>query len=112
MDSILESIKKLLGFDEEYEAFDQDIIMHINSTFFTLSQLGVGPTPQFTIADSTATWDKFMKPEDGIEAVKTYIYQKLRLIFDPPTTSFAIAAIEKMTEEYEWRLNVHADKTW
>lgn len=108
MDSILTSIKKLLGLDADYTQFDADIIMHINSTFMVLNQLGVGPSTPYTISDSTATWDDFI--DDGSsEAVKTYIYMKVKILFDPPSSSFVLESLKNQISEYEWRLNVQND---
>lgn len=107
-DSILDTTKKLLGFDWDYTAFDTDITVHINSIFFTLQQLGVGPDTGFFIADNTATWSDFIGT-DLINAVKTYMYLKVRLLFDPPATSFAIDAISKQAADLEWRLNVQQE---
>lgn len=107
MDSILTSVKKLLGIAEEYEAFDADIIMHINTVFTILNQLGVG-TDGFYITDKTAVWEDFI-PGRGIEAVKTYVGLKVRTMFDPPTNSAVMQAIEKNISELEWRLNVAAE---
>lgn len=108
MESILTSIKKLLGITEEYKHFDQDIIMHINSVFFTLNQLGVGPETPFVIEDDSATWDDFISNQDT-EAVKSYIGLKVRLLFDPPTSSAHLSAVQEACKEYEWRLNVQVD---
>ena len=110
MESILTSIKKLLGIAEEYEHFDNDIIMHINSVFMILTQLGVGPSKGFVITDSSASWDDFL-PEGGekLQAVKTYMYMKVRLMFDPPTSSAVMESMNRMISELEWRLNVAAD---
>ena len=105
-DSILDSIKKVLGLDPEYTEFDIDIIMHINSIFSTLHQLGVGPEEEFSISDNTSIWDDFIGTTKDINSVKSYVYLKARLMFDPPATSFAIAAFEKQATELEWRLNV------
>ena len=109
MDSILNSIKKLLGITEEYKHFDQDIIIHINSVFSLLRQIGVGPEEGFIITDSTSTWDEFTVDDIKIESVKTYVYLKVRLIFDPPSSSAAIDAIKENIKEIEWRLNVYKD---
>lgn len=106
--SILDSTKKILGFDSDYTVFDLDIITHINSVFFTLQQLGVGPTEGFIIEDNAAVWSDFIG-EDQIYAVKTYMYVKVRLVFDPPTTSFAIDSLNKTAQELEWRLNVQME---
>ena len=109
MDSILTSIKKLLGITEEYENFDQDIIMHINSAFMILNQLGVGPKSGFSISDKSSTWDEFIPESSNLEAVKTYIHLKVKLMFDPPLSSTVIEAIKSQINELEWRLNVSAD---
>ena len=110
MDSILTSIKKLLGITEEYEHFDQDIIMHINSVFMILTQMGVGPEEGFTISDSTTTWNEFTNDDKKIEAVKSYVYLKVRLLFDPPASSSVMEAINRSISEFEWRLNIAVDK--
>ena len=109
MDSILTSIKKLLGSTEEYENFDQDIIMHINSAFMILNQLGVGPKSGFSINDKSSTWDEFIPESSNLEAVKTYVHLKVKLMFDPPLSSTVIEAIKSQINELEWRLNVSVD---
>lgn len=108
MDSILTSIKKLLNISEDYEYFDQDIIMHINTTLLVLTQLGVGPPEGFVITDKTAIWDDFIG-DANLEMVKSYIYLKVKLLFDPPTSSSAVDAANRMIAEFEWRLNVAVD---
>ena len=110
MESILTSIKKLLGIDEEYECFDPDIIMHINSVFMILNPLGVGPEEGFSITGNTETWDEFTGNELSIESVKTYMHLKVKLLFDPPTSSAVVDSMNRMISELEWRLNVTADK--
>ena len=110
--SILISIKKLLGIDESYEAFDPDIIMHINSVFTILHQLGVGTKEVFSIHDKFATWDEFIGDSATAESVKTYIYMKVRMVFDPPTSSILAEALKSQIAEYEWRLNVSEDDTY
>ncbi len=109
MDSILTSIKKLLGIAEEYEHFDNDLIMHINSVFMILTQLGVGPKEGFSISDKYATWDKFIPEGQSLEAVKSYMQLKVQLMFDPPLSSAVMEAKNRMINELEWRLNVKAD---
>ena len=109
MDSILTSIKKLLGITEEYENFDQDIIMHINSAFMILNQLGVGPKSGFSINDKSSTWNEFIQESSNLEAVKTYVHLKVKLMFDPPLSSTVIEAIKSQINELEWRLNVSVD---
>lgn len=107
-DSILDTTKKALSMEPDYTAFDSDIIMHINSTFFVLQQLGIGPAEGFTIEGSEETWAQFMGI-DNYNAVRSYMYLKIRLLFDPPANSFSQEAMKKQAEEYEWRLNVHRE---
>lgn len=109
VDSILTSIKKLLGPEEVYEQFDTDIIMHINSAFSTLTQLGVGPEEGFVIKDKTAIWTDFIQDDKRLEFVKTYIYLKVKLVFDPPLSSSVLDAMNRQINELEWRLNVAVD---
>ena len=110
-DSILTSIKKLLGITEEYEHFDQDIIIHINSVFMILNQLGVGPSNGFSITDKTAVWSDFISEGTNLESVKSYIYLKVILLFDPPTTSAVMESMNRMISELEFRLNVSAESS-
>ena len=107
MESILESIRKLIGPSAQYDIFDNDLIMHINSAFFTLHQLGLTEEP-FVISGPDETWDEFHADTD-LEAVKTYVYLKTRMYFDPPTNSALISAINEQIKELEWRLNVAVD---
>ena len=109
MDSILTSIKKLLGITEEYEHFDQDIIIHINTALMILTQLGVGPSEGFFIKDKYAVWSDFIPDVKTLEAVKSYIYLKVRMLFDPPTSSSLMNAMEQNMKELEWRLNVASE---
>ena len=111
MESILTSIKKLLGITEEYDQFDPDIIMHINSVFMILTQLGVGPAEGFSIEDDTAVWTDFIQDIKKLESVKTYIYLKVKLTFDPPLSSAVIESMNRLINELEWRLNVAAEST-
>ena len=111
MESILTSIKKLLGITEEYDQFDPDIIMHINSVFMILTQLGVGPAEGFSIEDDTAVWTDFIQDVKKLESVKTYIYLKVKLAFDPPLSSAVIESMNRQINELEWRLNVAAEST-
>lgn len=105
-DSILQSTKKLLGIDADITAFDQDITAHINTVFMILTQLGVGPAGGFAIHGAEESWSDFIEDSIKAEQVKTYIYLRVRLLFDPPSTSFVIDAITKSYQELEWRLNV------
>lgn len=109
MESILTSIKKLLGIGEDDTSFDTDITIHINSAFMRIHQLGVGPAIAFKITDKTAVWGDFLGERLDLESVKSYIFLKTRLIFDPPQTSFLLDAIEKQIKELEWTLNVQAE---
>lgn len=104
MDKILTSIKKLLGIQEDYKHFDTDIIIHINSVFMILNQLGVGPEEGFSITEDT-TWDEYVDTKNR-QAVKTYIYLRVRLVFDPPSSSFVIDSIQRTISEYEWRFSI------
>lgn len=111
MDSILTSIKLLLGLPEEYEHFDPQITMHINTVFFDLNQLGVGPSKCFRIEDKTSVWSEFVGDSDDFDAVKTYIYLRVKLLFDPPASTAVIEAINRDIARYEFRLNVAAEST-
>lgn len=109
MESILTSIKKLLGMPEEYTAFDTDVIMHINSVFSILRQLGVGPETGFVIKDKSAIWSDFLGDDITIELVKTYMYMKVKLIFDPPLNASVLQSYKESIAEFEWRGNVEAE---
>ncbi len=103
-ESILTSIKKLLGITEEYTFFDADLLMDINSVLMILHQMGVGPSEPMMIEDASATWSDFFDSKTDINAVKTYIALKVRLMFDPPQNSGHVNAINEMIKELEWRL--------
>ena len=103
--SILISTKKILGIAADYTEFDLDVITHINSAFNTLHDLGVGPVEGFAIEDAVAEWGDFLGGDVRLNRVRSYIYLRTRLLFDPPTTSFAITALENQAKEMEWRLN-------
>jgi hypothetical protein len=105
-DSILTSTKKTLGLDADYTAFDLDIITHINLAFSVLNQLGVGPVEGFMIEDKSSTWDEFVVPLSQMSMIRTYVYLKVSVLFDPPTTSYLIEAKTNQIDQYEWRLNV------
>ena len=109
MESILNSIKKLLGIMEDDEHFDQDIIIHINSVFMILNQLGVGPDEPFILGDEDRNWDEFVGTNKRIEMVKSYVYLKVLLIFDPPQSSSSVESIKRQIDEYEWRLTNDTD---
>lgn len=106
---ILVSTKKILGLDEAYTAFDHDIIVHINSAFSTLNQLGVGPEEGFMIYDDTTTWNSYPVPIEQLNMVRTYVFLSVRMLFDPPATSFHLEAMNRQKTELEWRLNVFTE---
>lgn len=110
MESILTSIKKLLGPSGDYEYFDTDIIIHINTALMDLNRLGVGPAEGFSIKDDTAKWTDFVEDISKIEGIKTYVYISVKLVFDPPTNSSHLASLERTRDKLEWTLNVAADK--
>lgn len=108
MNSILNTIKKMIGYEEDYTPFDTEIIVHINSAFRRLNQLGVGKT-RFSISDEAATWGDFLEDASAFEEAKTYIYLYVKLLHDPPGNSFLVSNIKEEMKELEWRMNVDAD---
>jgi hypothetical protein len=104
--SILSSVKKILGVSEDDTSFDLDIVLHINSAFSTLHQIGVGPDEAFMIEDATATWDDFISGDARYSQVKTYICLRVRTLFDPPQTSYLIESMDNQIAKLEWSLNV------
>lgn len=111
-ESILNTIKQMVGVEQDYDAFDMDLVVDINSAFYSLRQLGVGPTEGFIISDDVAKWNDFVEDKSLLGLVKTYVYLKVRMLFDPPTNSFLTSSIEKQISEYEWRLNVAGEGTF
>lgn len=109
MESILTSIKKLLGIAEDYTHFDNDIIMHINSVFLILTQLGVGPPEGFVIQDATELWTDFVADDKNLELIKSYTYLKVKIMFDPPLSSAVLDSTNQLIKEYEWRIQVASD---
>lgn len=106
MDSILISVKKLVGISQEDTSFDTDLIIHINSVFMILKQLGVGPKDGFSITSDLDTWNDFLADGSNLAAVKSYIYAKVRLLFDPPTIASVLESLKAQIVEFEWRLIV------
>lgn len=104
--SILESIKQMLGIETGLTHFDQEIIVHINSALMSLGQIGVGPDTGFIIISNAETWGDFIGESKNLEAVKLYVYYKVRIGFDPPSSSYVVDAMERQIKEIEWRLNV------
>ena len=109
MESILTSIKKLLGPEETDTQFDEDIIIHINSAIMRLNQLGIGPTGGYSITDKKNVWSELIGTRKDLDAVKTYIYLKVRLVFDPPQSGFLVDAIKSQITELESTLNIQAE---
>lgn len=112
-DSILDSTKRALDVPLDYDVFDQNIIMHINSVFATLNQIGIGPPEGFEIEDKNATWQSFIGTNVRYNSLKSYMYLRVRMLFDPPATSFLIDALTKQKDELEWRLSALREAgTW
>lgn len=109
MESMLTSIKKMLGIAEEYTQFDADLIMHINSVLSILTQIGVGPSEGFAIEDDVAVWTDFVPANPKLGLIKSYTYMKVKLIFDPPLSSSVIESLTRSISELEWRIQVAAD---
>lgn len=103
-ESILNTTKKILGISEDYKAFDLDIVTHINSVLGTLNDLGVGPVNGFMITGPDETWDELIESEMRLNRVKSYVYLRVRLLFDPPTSSFHLESLKEQVKEMEWRL--------
>ena len=109
-ESIFKSIKALLGPDADYDVFDPDILIFINSAIATLTQLGIGPEEGFVVTGENETWDDFLGFDaDQLQAAKTFVYLKVKMVFDPPSSSFVLTSYEKTCEELAWRLNVAVD---
>lgn len=109
-DSILTSIKKLLGLNADDKSFDTDVIIHINAALATLNQLGVGKKVSFAVSDESATWTGLFGDNLTLNGlIKTYVYLKVKLVFDPPTSSFVLESIKQSISEYEWRINAAVD---
>lgn len=108
-ESILGTIKKLIGIDKTYEVFDLDLIVAINSSFMILNQLGIGPDKPFSIKDASSTWKDFFGDEDIFALAKSYIYLRAKLLFDPPSSGVLHEAVERQISEFEWRMHVQAD---
>lgn len=110
-DSILNTIKKMLGIEPDYTAFDTDILVHINTALMILNQLGIGRSEGVVVDGTDTKWDALLLGRTDLAMVKSYIYHRVRLAFDPPQNSFVTAAIEKQITEFEWRVNVQAEST-
>jgi hypothetical protein len=108
-DSILATIKKMLGLEDNYTPFDIDVKVFLNSALMTLQQIGVGPKEGFIVKDFTQTWNDFLPKDTMLEAVKTYLYLCVKMAFDPPSNSFVMDAMKQQKEELEWRLREQAE---
>ena len=111
-DSILKSIKKLLGLSDSDESFDVDLVMHINSALMTLMQVGVGPKSGFSITGEDEKWSDLLPTDKNLNAVKTLVYYIVRLGFDPPQNSSQLELMKQERDELEWRVNVEVETEW
>lgn len=109
-DSILNLTKKNLGLSKDYDAFDSDIIVHINSVFNKLHQLGVGPLDGYAIESDQETWTDYLNGDKRINLIKTYTYLQVRIWFDPPQTSFHLESMKQQIQEMEWRINYQREE--
>lgn len=108
-ESILNSIKKVLGIDPSYDVFDVDILMHINSVFADLHQIGAAPNPPIKVMDETTVWDDFIQGKENVDMVQTYVALRVRLLFDPLTSAYGIDSLQKQADKLEWRLSILED---
>ena len=109
-DSILETIKNLIGITSECTDFDANIMVHINSAIMRLRQLGIGPQRGFSVRDASTTWNEYIDDIDLYEAVKDYIHLKVKIVFDPPTSSYVLEAMNKKIKELEWVLQTEKEE--
>lgn len=107
--SILNTIKRALGLEPDYDTYDLEVITHINSVFSTLQQLGVGTDEAYEIESADNKWEEFLENDKNLNAVKSYIFMRVKLIFDPPGNSFAVESLQKQVDQLEWRLNVYSE---
>lgn len=108
-DSILESIKDAASISSEESAFDQELILHINSVFMALRQMGIGPDTAFVVSDSSSEWSEFTTDPIILPTIKSYVTLRVRVLFDPPTSSALMDALKNAISEYEWRLGIECD---
>ena len=109
-DSVLDSVKKMLGVDLVDDSFDMELIIFINDVFSKLNQLAVGPTTTYVIDDRLDKWTDFLLDRADLNMVRTYMYLQVRITFDPPTNPSLLENMMKRIQEYEWRLNVQAEQ--
>lgn len=110
-ESILNSIKKLLNISKDEHAFDADIIIHINSVISSLLQIGIGPEKGYRISDEKDSWDEYVSDDSNIDYIKTYMYLKVKMIFDPPLNSSLMQSFNETIRELEWRLHINYEST-
>lgn len=110
-DSILDSVKQMLGIDSDYTPFDPEITLHINAVLSDLSQLGIGPVDGFFIQDRSAKWSDFLTNNALLNSAKSYTFLRVKMLFDPPTSGFVITAMTEQIKQWEWRLNVTRETT-
>ena len=108
MESILGSIKQMLGISQDETNFDSELMLHINGALMIINQLGVGPSTGFIVFGKTQTWSEFLADRKDLELVKTAVYLRVRLMFDPPQNSFLVSSIQKQIEEFDWRITATA----
>lgn len=108
MESILGSIKQMLGISQDETNFDSELMLHINGALMIINQLGVGPSTGFIVLGKTQTWSEFLADRKDLELVKTAVYLRVRLMFDPPQNSFLVSSIQKQIEEFDWRITATA----
>jgi len=110
-ESILNTIKKMIGIEDDYDAYDTDIIVSINAAFGTLNQIGIGPDEGFSISDASTTWDAYTTEVTVLNLLKQYIYLKVKNVFDPSASSAVSTSYDNVVKELEWRLNMEHEKT-
>ena len=108
MESILGSIKQMLGISQDETNFDSELMLHINGALMIINQLGVGPSAGFIVLGKTQTWSEFLADRKDLELVKTAVYLRVRLMFDPPQNSFLVSSTQKQIEEFDWRITATA----
>ena len=111
MESVLTSVKKNLGIEEDDESFDVEVVTHINAAIMRLMTLGVGPTSGLIVSDKTTPWSELLGERTDLEGAKLYIYLKVRMLFDPPTSSYVLDAMKRQADELESILNMLAETT-
>lgn len=107
--SIMDDVKHMLGLLPAETAFDSDVMIHVNTIFTTLHQLGVGSDEGFMIEDNSTQWDEFIT-DDRLNGIKSYMFLRAKLLFDPPQVGFVIASMDRQIAELEWRIRLEAEE--